>query len=98
MTKLQVQSDANENALDIIKAAIAAEVKRLEIGLQKTNRQIKRFEKRYGVTSDRFQKEFTAERMEKGDEEYIRWAGELQIRARIETDLKHLKDIEFVAA
>jgi hypothetical protein len=98
MTKLQVQSDANENALDIIKAAIAAEVKRLEIGLHKTNRQIKKFEKRYGVTSDRFQKELAGEDMKKGDEEYIRWAGELQIRTRIETDLKHLKDIEFVAA
>lgn len=98
MTKLQAQSDAKENTIDIVKAAIAAEVKRLEIGLQKTNRQIKKFEMKYGVTSGRFQKEFTAERLKKGDEEYIRWAGELQIKARIETDLKHLKDIEFVAA
>ena len=63
MTKLQIQSDAKENHLDIIKAAIAAEVERLEIGLQKTNRQIKRFEKRYGVTSDSFQKKFTADDM-----------------------------------
>ena len=98
MTKLQVQSDTKEKTIDIVKAAIAAEVKRLEIGLQKTNRQIKRFEKRYGVTSDRFQKEFAGEDVKKGDEEYIRWAGELPIRTRIETDLKHLKDIEFVAA
>ena len=51
----------------------------------------------FRFTSDRFQKDSAGEDMKKGDEEYIRWAGELQIRTRIETDLKHLKDIEFVA-
>jgi hypothetical protein len=71
-TKLRIQLDAKENALDVIKAAIAAEVKRLEIGLHKTDRQIKRFEKRYGVASDHFQKEFAGEDMKKGDEGYIR--------------------------
>ena len=98
MTKVRVESDVPENALDVIKSALAAEVKRLEFGLKKTDRQIKRYEKRYGVSSAIFQKDLAAEDMKEGDEEYIRWAGELKLKERIEADLKHLKEIEFVAA
>jgi hypothetical protein len=98
VTKVRIESDVRETALNVIKSAIASEVKRLELGLQKTDRQIKKYERHYKVSSDGFQKEFAAEDMKKGDEEYIRWAGELELKERIEADLKHLKEIEFVAA
>lgn len=42
MIKLQIESDTTDNVLDIIKTAISAEIKRLEIGLCKTNEQIKK--------------------------------------------------------
>ncbi len=98
LTKVRIESDVRENALDVIKSAIASEVKRLEFGLQKTDRQIKKYETRYKVSSAAFRKELAAEDMKKGDEEYIRWAGELELKERIVADLKHLKEIEFVAA
>ena len=91
MTKVRIESDVRENALDVIKSAVASEVKRLELGLQKTDRQIKKYERRYKVSSTAFQKELAAEDMKKGDEEYIRWAGELELKQRIEADLKHLQ-------
>ena len=56
MIRLQIQSDAKKGALDIGQAAISAEVKRLEIGLHRTERQIERFEKEYNVSSDVFQR------------------------------------------
>lgn len=97
MIRLQIQSDAKEGALDIVQTAISAEIKRLEIGLQKTERQIERFEKEYHVSSEIFQKQFAAEDMKNGDREYIEWAGELKIREKIMRDLRNLKDIHYVA-
>jgi len=41
MTKLQIISD-KEGTTDIIKSAISAEIKRLEVGLNKTNKEIKK--------------------------------------------------------
>lgn len=98
MTRLKIKSESRDKALDMVKAAVVAEIRRMELGLQKTNQQISRFEKRYGISSDNFRSQFSAEDMKKGDDEYVRWAGELMIRDRIEADLKQLKDIRLVAA
>ncbi len=97
MVKLKIISD-KENATDVIKSAISAEIKRMEIGLNRTNREIKSFEERYKVSSETFAKEFAAEDLKRGDDEYIRWAGELGMRNRIIEELEKLKDIEYVAA
>lgn len=96
MTKLKIISD-KEDAADIIKSAISAEIKRLEIGLNKTNKEIRKFEEEYKIPSENFLKELTAENLKGGDEEYIRWTGELKIRDRILEDLKKLTNIEYVA-
>ena len=97
MIKLQIQSDTKDGVIDIVRAAISSEIKRLEFGLFKTNKQIEKYETEYNVTSEVFQKEFSAEDMRKGDQEYIEWAGELKIREKITADLKKLKEIEYVA-
>ncbi|MFZ5996899.1 MAG: hypothetical protein ACOYW7_05365 [Nitrospirota bacterium] len=97
MIKLRIQSESDDRAVEIIRSAISAEIKRLEMGLQKTEKQINRFEQEYKTTSDVFLKEFTAENMKNGDREYIEWAGELKIRDRIAEDLKRLREIEYVA-
>jgi hypothetical protein len=96
MVKLKIISD-EEDVTDVIKSAISAEIKRLEIGLNRTNREIKRFEDEYKVSSEVFLKEITAEDLKDGDDEYIRWAGELKIKDIILDELKKLKDIEYVA-
>jgi len=96
MTKLQIQSDAKDGVLGIIQSAIAAEIKRLEISLHKTDKTIEKFEKKYKVSSATFQKQFSAEDMEQGDREYIEWAGELKIRKKIIADLKKIKNIKYV--
>ncbi len=95
MVKLKIISN-QEGITDSIKSAIYAEIKRLEIGLNRTNREIEKFEKEYKISSEVFLKEFTAEDLNGGDEEYIRWMGELEIRKRIVKELEELKDIEYV--
>ncbi len=95
MNKLKIIAEEKATE-EIVKSAISAEIKRLEIGLNRTNREIKEFEEKYEVSSEIFLKEFTAEDLKGGDEEYITWAGELKIRDRILDELKKLKDIEYV--
>jgi hypothetical protein len=96
MRKVKIISD-KEGTTDIIKSAISAEIKRLELGLNKTKKEIKKFEEKYNIPSENFLKEFVAEDLKGGDDEYIRWSGELKIRDKILEDLKKLKDIEYVA-
>jgi hypothetical protein len=96
MGKLKIISD-REDISDIVKSAISAEIKRLEVGLNKTDKEIKRFEDEYKISSEIFLKEFTAENLKGGDIEYIRWVGELKIREKILEDLKNLKGIEYVS-
>ncbi len=87
MIKLQIQSDKEDGIIDIIRAAISAEIKRLEIGLRKTNMQIEKFETAYNVSSEVFQKEFSAENLKKGDQEYIRHSRGLILKLLIFKDL-----------
>lgn len=94
MTTLKIIPD-REDVVDIIRSAILAEIKRLEIGLNKTNNEIKKFEEKYKISSEIFLQEFTAEDLKGGDDEYIRWVGELKIRDKILEDLGKLNDIEY---
>ncbi|HCC69209.1 MAG TPA: hypothetical protein DEP99_04910 [Nitrospiraceae bacterium] len=96
MTTIQIKSDLDNETMDIIKTAIDAELRRLELGLQKTERQIAKFEDEYKISSEIFLSKFTAEDMKNGDPEYIAWAGELKIRERILTDINRLKEIQYV--
>ncbi|MDR4499293.1 MAG: hypothetical protein MRK02_15450 [Candidatus Scalindua sp.] len=95
MVKLKVFSE-KEDITDSIKSAITAEIKRLEVGLNRTHKEIKIFEEKYKVTSEVFLKNFTAEDLKGGDDEYVKWAGELKIRDRILEELKKLNEIEYV--
>ncbi len=97
MTIVKIKSDSNNDATDIIKTAIQAELKRLELGLLKTEKQIAKFEDEYKISSETFLKQFTAENMKNGDPEYIAWAGELKIKERILADINRLRAVQYVA-
>ena len=97
MIRLQIESDAQESALDIIRSAIMAETSRLELGLRSTERHIRAFEERYCVASDDFLMNLAAEDLTDGDCEYVCWAGELKLRERIAAQLETLKGIQYAA-
>ena len=96
MTVIKIESN-QANVPQIVKSAIWTEVKRLEIGLSRTEKEIRGFEDKYRVDSETFLRRYTAEDLSGQDEEYIRWAGELRIRERILEDLEKLKEIEYVS-
>lgn len=97
MVRLVIQSEAQDNALDLVRSAIAAEVSRLELGLKATERHIHAFEERYKTTSAVFLRDFVAEDLAGGDREYVVWAGELKLRERIAAQLETLKGIQYAA-
>lgn len=97
MINIQIQADAEDNALDLVRSAIAAEVSRLELGIRTTERHIHAFEDRYHVTSEVFLRDYFAEDLAGGDREYVVWAGELNLRDRIASQLKTLKGIQYAA-
>ena len=57
------------NALDAYKSKLRASI-------QRTRRNLKVFEQRYGVTTAFFLHEMAAEDLAGGDVEYVEWAGE----------------------
>jgi len=96
MVKLKIITDKDKKDMEgIIKSAISAETKRVEIGLRKTNENIKKFEKQYNITSKRFLQHYSAEDLSDGDNEYIRWVGEIEMRKRILSNLHELKAIKY---
>jgi len=96
MTTIKILSDQKDMP-EIIRSAILAEVKRLEVGLKKTEKEIKAFEDKYKMSSEVFSTRLGAEDLSGGDEEYVKWEGELKVRQRIIEDLKRLKEIEYVS-
>ncbi|MCI0469281.1 MAG: hypothetical protein L0Y62_04360 [Nitrospirae bacterium] len=96
MTTVEIKSDIDYIAADIIKAAIQAEIKRLEFGLRKTEQQIAKFENKYKIPSETFLAKFAAEDMNGGDAEFIEWAGELKVKDKIISALKRLVEIQYV--
>ena len=96
MIKVKIISE-REDVTDIIKIAISSEIKRLEIGLNRTNKEIKKLEAKYKTSSEIIVKEFTSEDLTGGDDEYIMWSGELKLRDSILEEIEKLKDIEYVA-
>ena len=96
MAKLKIIDDKDRDSKkNLVKLAISKEIKRLEISLDKTNKIISEFEKRYKISSEYFLENYSAESLDGKDEEYIRWSGEIQIRSKILTDLSKLKEIEY---
>lgn len=95
--KTDLSADVRDSAVDSIRNAITAEINRLEIGLQKTNRHIERFEKEYNISSDVFLNKSAAEDLKNGDSEYVEWSGELKIKERIISTLENLRNLQYVA-
>ena len=59
MVKLQIISD-NDKVVPIIQTAIETQLKRIKIGLLKTEQEIKKFENKYPISSEQFLYEYKA--------------------------------------
>ena len=82
------------SAKSVLSEAVQDEKNRIAYALQLGERKIDFFEKKYKVTSQAFLQNWTAENLEGNDIEYIEWAGEAKLHARLRERLAILQGIE----
>ena len=86
---------ANRESAQTILLALDAYKSRLRAAIRRTRRSLGDFEQRYGVTTNVFLREMTAEDLHGGDLEYVEWAGEAKTLEGLETELRELEDVRF---
>ncbi len=95
MVRMEIISDRS-NIIPLIQEAIEAKMKRTEIGFHKTEQEIRKFETKYNISSEKFLTSCTAEDLAGGDEDYISWFGELKLREALLEELQALHEIEYI--
>ena len=95
MAEIKIHSD-HASAKAVFCEAIKAEEHRIGYALQLGQKRLGFFEKKYGVSSETFLLNWTAEKLEGKDVEYVEWAGEAKLYSRMRERLAILKGIEYV--
>ena len=96
MTTIYIEpaQEASE-VLPLVQSAIKGEIARLELALKMAEKRLTPFEQKYGVTSDYFMAEMTAEDLAGGDDDYVSWAGEYKLKQRLQEKLRQLQEISY---
>lgn len=74
----------------LIESAIRAELRMLELGLERTRQHLRLFEERYGLTSEEFGRRFEAGEVAESLD-FIEWAGEIKTYHLLETQRQALQ-------
>jgi hypothetical protein len=91
MTRISIEpARKTVDVLPLIRHAVDSEIARLKLTCRMTVKRLLPFEEKYGVTSEYFTTEMTAEYLEGKDEEYVRWAGEYRLMQRLQEKLQKL--------
>jgi hypothetical protein len=83
------------NVASLVRLAIDTKIKRLKLGIQKSQAMLAGFEKKYNRSTEDFIKSGTAEDLEGGDLEYVEWVGEYKLCEGLKADLHILESIEY---
>ncbi|MBC8438210.1 MAG: hypothetical protein H8D87_00785 [Deltaproteobacteria bacterium] len=96
MSKIILKTNEPDKTASILFEALETEEKRLQYSLGLAKKRLKKFEKKYNVSSDKFFAEWSAEDLKGQDMEYVEWSGEYQLALRLNERLFTLKSIENV--
>ncbi len=94
MLTIEIHSN-NKLAKAILNDALQAEENRISYALQLGQKRLELFEKKYGVSSETFLSEWTAEKLEGKDIEYTEWAGEARLYSHMRERLTIIKEIKY---
>ena len=98
MATIVLKTNKLDKAAEILVDALATEASRLKYSLRLAKNRLRRFERKYNVSSEKFIKEWSAENLKGEDMEYVEWAGEYQLSLRLNERLVTLKSIEHVTS
>ena len=96
MDEIILKAKEPDKTAGILFEAIETEVRRLQYSLNLAKKRLKKFEKKYNVSSEKFYSEWSAEDLKGQDMEYIEWSGEYQMVLQLNERLFALKNIENV--
>ena len=86
----------DEETLQLAQNALAREMVIIQIGIKATQRQLRKFEKKFAITSDAFYEKY--QRGEMGDDpEIMRWAMEIQALRKLTSDYRKLDEVKRVS-
>jgi len=93
MARVIIEPQSAKNVKSLIKSAVENEMKVIKFGIAKTKKKLEELEKKFGMDSDNFYKNFNEGKM--GDDlEYIRWAGEYETLQQLQRDYNDLVETE----
>jgi len=91
--QVTVRSNSKEALKPLLESAIRGELKAIQHGINRTRERINAFEARYGLSTEEFQRRFTANDL--GESlDFIEWMGELKTLQLLEEKQGALKQAE----
>jgi hypothetical protein len=90
--QLIVTTDASVDLKPLIESAIRAELRMLEIGLERTRQRLRAFEAHYGYTSEEFARRFEARELDESLD-FFEWAGEIKAQRLLEDNRDALRGV-----
>jgi hypothetical protein len=91
--QVTVTTDAQIALKPLIEAALRAELRMLELSVQRTSQRLQAFEAQYGLTSDEFERRFNTGKIEESLD-FIEWAGEIKTARLLEAQRQALQGVE----
>jgi hypothetical protein len=96
MQNIVFKTSNYDKAEPLLREALCTEIARLQYSLDLSRKRLVKFEKQYGVSSETFIREWASEDLGGKDMEYVEWAGEFELSAKLEDRLATLESIENV--
>jgi len=92
-----VLQGASRETVEAVLNAIDAYKARLDDSIQRTRRNLNKFEQRYCVSTSVALQKMTAEDLAGGDLEYVEWAGEAKLLEGLQAELRALDSVRYRA-
>jgi hypothetical protein len=93
MSRIHLETPDKQQLAVLLQASISDQLKVIERGIEKTQKNIERFEKQFHMSSDEFYQAYLTGTM--GDEECVmQWAGEVETLRKLRQDYSLLKETE----
>ena len=85
----------DRRTIDSIVQAVESYKARLRLSIERARERLAGFERQYNVETARFLREMAAGDLTGGDVEYVEWAGQAQLLAGLEAELRELEDAQY---
>jgi phage shock protein A len=94
MTDIRLISNRKRQLKPLVEAALANELRLLEVGIRQAERRLQEFEKKYQMITQEFLSRYENDEMEE-TMDFAEWIGEFRLLERLREKAETLKDIRF---